>query len=110
MHLFCNCEISKEFFNQLRIYIEDKCNLQLNEWGAKEILFGSGKLDKIQNLLLLQAKQYLYFCKIKDQVPSIDIFKKRISTFYKIEKYNSAKCFKLQHFEKQWDKYKQLFL
>ena len=108
IHLFWNCNISKEFFNQLRVYIENKCNVQLGEWGAKEILFGSRKLDKTQNLLLLQAKHYLYYCKVKDQVPALENFKKRISTFYKIEKYISAKSFRLQNFEKQWEKYKNL--
>ena len=108
IHFFWECEITKQFLNQLCIFIENKCNIQLNNWNIKEVLFGSCKLDKVQNMLLLQAKYFLFFNKVKCSVPSFECFKKRINSFYKIERYNAIKCFQQTQFEKLWEKYKPL--
>ena len=108
LHLLWQCEISQDFFRELKIYIENKCNIQINAWGVKEVIFGSSKIDKVQNLILLQAKFYLYYNKTKGQLPSLEPFKKRVTNFYKIEKYNATKYCNLEKFEKLWDKYKNL--
>ena len=108
LHLFYQCPISKEFLTQLFSYIQNKCNIELNERGVKDVIFGSHKLDKIQNLLLLQAKHFIYFNKINCQIPLIEVFKKRIKLFYRIEKFNATKCFQLSKFERTWDMYTAL--
>ena len=107
-HLFWNCIVTRNFFNELFTHIQNKCNLHLSEWGVKEILFGNKKIDKVQNLLLLQAKHFLYFNKMKLQIPSFEVFKKQICSFYKIQKFIAIKNFQQSKFDKTWDKYKNL--
>ena len=108
MHLYWSCQISKNFFHQLHIFITHKCNIHLDEWGVKEVIFGLGIKDKVLNQLLLQARYYLYTCKMKNELPLLQIFKKHINILYKIEKYNAYKNFQQTKFEDNWDKYKHL--
>ena len=108
LHLFWTCHISKEFFTQLLHYINTKCNTNFIEWTAKDILFGSNKLDKPMNTMLLLAKLFLYYSKLKKIRPNFDEFKKQLIGRYHSERFIAAQNFRLQTFEATWGKYKKL--
>ena len=108
LHLFWQCEVSKQFWSQLLNYINNTCNLNMVGWTAFEVLFGSRKLDSAINLILLQAKLFLYFNKVKNQIPSFESFKKQIASRYKTERYIASKNFQLPKFDALWGKYKSL--
>ena len=108
IHLFWHCEVSKNFWTQLINYINNKCNMNLVEWTAPEILFGSHKLDSAISIILLQAKLFLYFNKINSRIPCFESFKKQIVSRYQIERYSAVKNSQLPKFEAMWGKYKNL--
>ena len=110
LHLFWNCEVSKHFWAVLLNYINNKCNTNLIEWNAYDVLFGGRNQDTCISNILLQAKYYLYCNKIKKQLPSIEVFSKHMVTYYQIEKYISAKNFQIAKFEALWEEYKNLFI
>ena len=49
IHLFNDCEIIKQFWQQLQSYITNKCNLIVYDWTITDILFGNTKLDIVIN-------------------------------------------------------------
>ena len=69
LHLFWMCDISKNFWSQVRTYINSKCGLNMNEFTVFDILFGNTKLDRVINIILLQAKLFLYQSKLNHQLP-----------------------------------------
>ena len=108
LHLFWNCEIIQTFWTGISNYIKNKCNIDLLEWDANDILFGSYNFDKVVNLLLLQAKHFIYYNRIKNQMPSIEGFSKQIVSCYRIDKYNAKQNFKITEFDRDWERYKNL--
>lgn len=109
-HLFFECEIITQFWTQLQSYIKDKCNLNFENWSLSDILFGNTNLDNALNLIILNAKFYIYYNKMKQTRPSLANFKHQLCVSYKIEKYISKRTFKFELFEKLWDKYINLTL
>ena len=108
LHLFWDCEVSKQFWIELRRYINNRCGLNIKEWNTFEIIFGSRNLDTVTNLILLQAKLFLYYNKMKKQRPCFESFKRQLKSRYQIERYNAIKNLKLQTFEAVWENYKNL--
>ena len=108
LHLFWTCPVSKDFFQQLKNYIVNKCGVSIIDWTVKDILFGNNKLDNALNTILLQAKLFLYYNKMKKQRPSFQEFKKQIISRYYSERFIAAQNFKMHKFEATWGKYKNL--
>ena len=80
------------------------------EWNAYDVLFGSRNQDMSISNILLQAKYFLYCNKMKNQLPSVEVFSKQIVTYHQIERYNYMKNFQSSKFEALWKNYKNLFL
>ena len=108
LHLFWTCEISKQFWSNLNTYISNTCNIDFPEWCAYEILFGSLKLDLPLGKILLEAKHFLYYCRVKSTMPSVENFKRQIVLLYQSEKYVAKRQFQFDKFNKMWEKYKAL--
>ena len=108
LHLFWNCNISKQFWNDLCAYINDKINTNITDLDVKAIIFGSQQLDSTLNTILLQAKYFLYCQKMRKQKPSIEIFKKKIISNYQVDRLVAIKHFQLNKFNAAWEKYKNL--
>ena len=108
MHLFWTCQISKDFFARLLNHINNKCNTPITEWTAKDIIFGSNKLDKPINTILLQAKLFLYYSKLKKIRPNFEEFNKQLIGRYQSERFIAIQNFTVQKFEATWGKYKNL--
>lgn len=108
VHLFYDCEIIKQFWQHLQTYVKQKCNINFQEFGETDILFGITKLDLVLNKLILFAKHHIYYCRIKKLRPNLENFKNQIVANYKIEKYAAKQTSKYNEFEKTWDKFKNL--
>ena len=90
-HLFWRCEISKRFWDELLIYIKDKCphclNLQFNEI---LVIFGTDTkqiIDKVLVFILTTAKFYLYKCKLNNTLPHFRSFKNVLKSRCTVEKF-----------------------
>ena len=105
IHLFWYCEVSSEFWTTLHNYLDNTCNMRLADWSAYEIMFGSPKLDVVVNTVLLQAKLFLYYNKMKNQRPCFDHFKRKLRSRYHIERYNAIKNCQLPKFDALWEKF-----
>lgn len=92
----------------LKFYGKISGNNDIPEWSTLDIMFGNKNLDKPINALLLQAKHFLYYNKIKCQIPSFNIFKKQIASYYNTERFLAFQNFELNNFEILWEKYKNL--
>ena len=108
VHLFCNCNCIKTFWEDLFAYIANKCNLQPITWAVQDILFGRNKLDSMLNKIILQAKSFIYKSKFKNTVPTIPVFLKHIRYMFLTEKIIAKKNLRIEKFNKEWDKYRIL--
>lgn len=108
VHLFWHCNISQRFWTQLVTHLNDRCNTNLGNWNVHEIIFGDCKMDTIKSNILLRAKFYLYYCRITNQVPSIEAFKRQIKSYYQTERYMALKTQQIPKFEALWQSYKNL--
>lgn len=108
LHLFWNCETSKQFWSQLHLYINTECNLSLPEFKLEDIIFGSMSLDKALSIILLQAKYFLYSNKMKEIKPSIEQFKNRLITFHKVDRYNATISLNITTLEDIWKPYTKI--
>ena len=108
VHLFCNCNCIKTFWEDLFAYIANKCNLQPITWAVQDILFGHNKLDSMLNKIILQAKSFIYKSKFKNTVPTIPVFLKHIRYMFLTEKIIAKKNLRIEKFNKEWDKYRIL--
>ena len=66
--------------------------------------------DKIFDLIILLAKQYLYRCKFEQSVPLISVFRKQLKLRHKLEEYNSKITFQENAFNARWHCYRPLLL
>ena len=108
VHLFWHCNISQRFWTQLLTHLNDRCNTNLGNWNVHEIIIGDCKMDTIKSNILLRAKFYLYYCRITNQVPSIEAFKRQIKSYYQTERYMALKTQQIPKFEALWQSYKSL--
>ena len=95
------------------VLLKEKCTscyrLRLSEC---LIVFGIDdniKTENVFDFILLLAKQYLYKCKIEQQLPNIDIFRKNMLYRYKIEEYNAKMNCSCSNFSSRWEPCKRFF-
>ena len=77
------------------------------------VLFGidsTAITDKIFDLIILLAKQYLYRCKFEQSVQLISVFRKQLKLRHKLEEYNSKITFQENAFNARWHCYRPLLL
>ena len=100
VHLFCNCNCIKTFWEDLFAYIANKCNLQCRTF------FLDINLTMLKKIIL-QAKSFIYKSKFKNTVPTIPVFLKHRYMFL-TEKIIAKKNLRIEKFNKEWDKYRIL--
>jgi len=105
-HLFYNCPFVQPFWSSLRETLTN-VYINMNVLSCEDIIFGVFNISEDSNIInhiILLAKQYIYYCKIKKILPMIKIFIKKIKrtsqTEYIIAKENNILN---KHYEK-WGK------
>ena len=105
-HLFIDCQISRNFWNNIKIWIEEKSNINVN-MTPFFILFGS-KYDPILTLIIIMAKFHLYRAKMMEKEPNLQLFKQEIKYYYKVLKYQATCNLKLKSFLQKWQSWQVL--
>ena len=107
-HLFCDCEHTRNFWTDLITLIQEKCDNVDIGFSRTDILFGNSTFKALSNIILLEAKRYIYSSKMRKNVPSIEGFIIILKNIYKVGRYTASKSQTLQAFEQKWAVYKGL--
>ena len=73
-------------------------------FGTKENMY----TDKIFDLVLLLAKQFIYSCKWANTLPTLENFKYLLKNRYVLERYRHMSIEQLHRFNVMWFPYKDL--
>ena len=60
------------------------------------------KTDTVFDLTILEAKQFIYRCKLDNCLPTLSVFLQQLMVRYKIEEYNSKISSELSKFNSNW--------
>ena len=86
-HVFVQCPRSKVFFQELKVYIQEKTEM-LVHFSDKDILFGFlNTNDKLYNTIMLLAKRFIYISRLKNHPLTFELFIPYIKNLYLVEKY-----------------------
>ena len=86
-HLFYNCEMTRSFWVTLRSWLVEY-NINLKPSSVFNVLFGifnAGEDFVIVNHLILEAKFYIYRCKLNGVKPAMRVLKTKIGAIHNIE-------------------------
>ena len=108
-HLFWGCPIVQSFWNDIQANINQKCAL-VNAIHLSEhfVIFGceaNVENDDVIDLFLLIAKQYIYICKMKTELPDFSAFTRILKYRYKIEMYNAKLRMCYDSLQQMWNPY-----
>ena len=113
-HFLWQCYFTRRFWRLLENLISTSCETAVNiKITENLVLFGidsTAITDKIFDLIILLAKQYLYRCKFEQSVPLVSVFRKQLKLRYKLEEYNSKITFQENAFNAGWHCYRPLLL
>ena len=113
-HFLWQCYFTRRFWRLLENLTSTSCETACNIKITKNlVLFGIGSTaitDKIFDLIILLAKQYLYRCKFEQSVPLISVFRKQLKLRHKLEENNSKITFQENAFNARWHCYRPLLL
>jgi len=111
-HIFWRCNVIKNFWDELVTLINNTCqntvNFRLTE---NLVILGVDKCIKIDSIIafiLIFAKQYIYKCKLDNQIPNVAVLIRKLEYRYKIEEYNARLNFMYNDFCSRWQPYKVL--
>ena len=107
-HLFYDCHIVTAFWENLARYVNEKCPEIQTDWDITDIIFGNSKFDKALSKIILIAKNFIFYQKLKDTYPLLINFKKYLVLYYKSEKYSAQKNLELERFNKDWNIFKHI--
>ena len=111
IHIFCNCEISKQLWKEVEKWITHATCIPI-KFSPEEILFGYLNPDNFYpiNTIVLVTKTYI-FTKSRNALP-LDIFelKNKIKQVYEEQQYLALMDMKQERFNKTWTILKNIFL
>ena len=67
------------------------------------------QIDSTLYFILLLAKQYIYNCKLYDNIPLLNVFIRKCKARYETEEYIARKTLTYNDFITKWIPYKPLF-
>ena len=102
-HLFFDCEITNNFWDRTFQWIGECTNVRLCFSKPEILLGGAPKELDIFNLIFMIGLKYIYYSKITDQKPIINLFKYILTQHYNAEKLIAQENNKLELFNNKWD-------
>ena len=91
-HMFWKCVCIRRFWTSLETILKEKCETALNvKFTQNLVLFGTEidmKTDTVFDLVILQAKQFTYKCKLDKCLPNLPCFLQQQMLTYKIDEYS----------------------
>ena len=113
LHFFWNCQYVKKFWTDLEEWLHTKFMHCSNVTLSKEIIILGFKenfiSDRIFDLIILLAKQYIFSCKQKGVIPHIKGLVNEVKKTYCAEKYHSSLNMSDTHF-RDWLPYRHFFV
>ena len=107
-----SCTYVRSFWEQFQIVVNAGCSnatsVTLNE---NIVLFGHDvhfKSDNTFDLIILQAKFFIYKCKINKTIPQLHLFKRYLKTNFEVYKYNAKLNMSYDEIVIEWCPYQQL--
>ena len=89
IHLFCQCNITKSFWKELRLWLLPK-QMELSIQPHSIILGQNCNTpNKTLEFVNLTAKYYIYCCKIQNTIPLLIVFLEKLNYIKEVEKYIS---------------------
>ena len=111
-HLFYTCKITRSFWVALRSWVMEctcTCNINSEPLSVFNILFGifnAGEDFVIVSRLILEAKFYIYRCKLNGVKPATRVLKTKIGVIHIIEGRIAFMRNKVEFHDKKWEKIK----
>ena len=111
-HMFWKCACISRFWTSLETMLKEKCETALNvKFAQNLVLFGTEidiKTDTVFDLVILQAKQFIYKCKLDKCLRTLSFFLQQLMLKYKIDEYNAKNSGELPTFIVNWLCYKPI--
>lgn len=105
-HLFWDCEVTKRILTELQDWLISKdITLEVEE---KSFIFGNyhHTISIFKQLILLETKYYLYYCRCSKIIPNTKSLKQRIQLLYETSKTTAIMENKNEMFKKTWEEFK----
>ena len=103
------CEVVGNIWNNLEIWIYEKCGILLN-YNQSELLFGKiGTQFCVPHLIVLLMKKYIYKKRCQEEILNFESVKNIVKDYHNTEKYIFATNGILNKFDRKWNLYKNLF-
>ena len=114
VHLFWECDVVKQFWQDLLKLIHDKCHHCARfKFSAELVIFGVANdtiTDKPMDLIILLAKHYIYKCKLNNNLPNTLVFIRQLkSRIYIEKKLREVNFTGRDTFDREWIAYKDLY-
>ena len=107
-HLFYNCEMTRSFWVALRSWLVEY-NINLKPSSVFNVLLGifnAGEDFVIVNHLILEAKFYIYRCKLNGVKPAMRVLKTKIGAIHNIQGRIAFMRNTVKFYDKKWEKIK----
>ena len=91
LHLFYECSHVRTLLLQLRDFLNSKCNISFNLEPEKWFLnrfSGTHTENDCLSIYAIIAKYYIYCCKVKGNIPDINVFKQKLKSYRSVELYS----------------------
>ena len=102
----------RSFWEQFQIEVNAGCsNATLVTFNGNIVLFGLDihfKSDNTFDLIILQAKFFIYKCQINKTLPQLHLFKRYLKTNFEVYEYNAKLNTSCDKIVIEWCPYQQL--
>ena len=109
-HIFCECDIIQDYWNEVESLILQKTG-RIIPFTSKNIIFGitSSHIDvKTINVLILIGKYHIYKQKLRNLRPCANGFKRELEYYINTEKIIAIKNSNYDKFQKTWKVFGQI--
>jgi len=102
IHLFWSCLVVQDFWENISTTIRLHTGLDL-ALSIEKICFCDSKEPDIINMVIIQAKRYLYGQRFKGLIPKVAEFRIFLANYSKIELYIAKKTDKMHKYIEKWN-------
>ena len=81
LHLFWECRYVDQFWRALIKWLSEEFQNIFTNWSKKDIIFGNRGMQVSSNIIVLLAKRHIYRCKVRNGLPSLNIFKSELKNY-----------------------------
>ena len=112
LHMFWECPAIQPFWKAFADFMNEKCENVVNfQYTPTMIIAGYDKnicIDGTVYFVTMQAKRYIYQCKLNKQLPLLNVFKCKLKYRFSIEEYNARRNMMYDDFVLRWLPYRAL--